>query len=598
MSRLNGPLLLRGISASQGIAIGRAFVHSKEMPPIRQRPIAPHQVEAEAERFLATLHQAGEELRRTRRLVAGEHGEELAQIFDAQLAMLADVEMKDRTLQCIRQYHCSAERAFQRALEEMKSGFASIADEYLRQRLSDLLDIEQQVLLRLAGGDLQALASLRGSAVVVAHDLLPSEAVHLGGRRVKGIVLEVGGPTSHAAIIARSLGLPTVLGTAECTRVISSGDLLIVDGNAGEVHVRPTDVALREHRTVLRRQQRRERDLSARRGLAAVTRDGKEITLLANIDVPSEVQLAAANGARGVGMYRTEYLFLGYQLPTEEEQRAAYSQIVQGMAPYPVTIRTIDLGGDKLGMSLKGAVELNPYLGWRGIRVSLDAPELLKIQLRAILRAGAHGDVCALLPMVASLDELRRARALLEEARSELRASGEACAEHCPLGVMVEVPSVALMADQFAQEADFLSLGTNDLIQYTLAVDRSNARVAPLYDPFHPAVLRLIDLVVKSAGAHRVPVSICGEIAGDPRATLVLLGLGIERLSMSPGLIPEVKEAIRSVALGRARQVAAECLQLRTGAEVRTLLGIGASPTSAPAATRSEATPGRGSRQR
>jgi len=329
---------------------------------------------------------------------------------------------------------------------------------------------------------------------------------------------------------------------------------------------------LRQYRGELRRQLRRERDLSARRSLPAVTRDGKEVVLMANIDVPAEVELAVENGARGVGMYRTEFLYLNYRLPTEEEQLVAYTEIIDGIAPQPVTIRTIDLGGDKLAHILGTVTESNPSLGWRGIRVSLDAPDLFKTQLRAMLRAGARGGVQILLPMVSSLDELRRARTMLEETREELRAEGQEVCQSCPLGVMVEVPSVALMADLFAREADFFSLGTNDLIQYTLAVDRSTSRVADLYDPFHPAVLRLIEMVVHSAQRHGIPVSICGEMAGDPLATVLLLGLGLESLSMSPGLIPEVKEVIRSFSLAQAREIAVRCLEMRTGKSVRAYL--------------------------
>ncbi len=560
---------LNGISASPGIAIGRAFVHSKEIPPIRRRRVSADQVEEEAERFLNTLHQTAEEIRRTRRLVSAEHGEDLAQIFDAQLAMVNDVEMKKTTLRCIREQHCSAERAFQETLEQMKQGFASIEDEFLRQRLSDLLDIEHQVLLRLNGNDIQALHTLRANTIVVAHDLLPSESAQLGGRMVKGIALDVGGSTSHAAIIARSLGLPTVLGAGKCMESTESGDVVIVDGNAGRVHIRPTDEVLRDYRLRLRRQQRRERDLTARRGLPAVTKDDHTVILLANVDVPGEVEIAVANGARGVGMFRTEYLFMGYQLPSEEEQVEAYSRIVKAMAPQPVTIRTMDLGGDKLAHVLNSFSEANPYLGWRGIRICLDTPDLFKTQLRAILRAGEHGEVRILLPMISSLDELRTARSLLHEACDELLEEGLAFQQNCLLGVMVEVPSVALMADDFAQEADFFSLGTNDLIQYTLAVDRGNSRVAPLYDAYHPAVLRLIRQVTTSGRAHGIPVSVCGEIGGDPSATVLLLGLGVERLSMSPGLIPEVKEVIRSTTLSHAREQAEKCLEMKTGTEVR-----------------------------
>ena len=560
---------IAGISAAPGIAIGKAFIYSKEIPTIRRRRIASHLVEAEVERFLSTLHKAGEEIRRTRRLVAVEQGTDLAQIFDAQLAMLEDVEVKEQTLTWIRQKQYSAERAFSMTLHQMKKMFTNIENEYLRQRLNDVVDIEHQVLLHLAGGELQALHSLRANTIVIAHDLLPSESVQLGRRLVKGIVLDAGGPTSHAAIIARSLGLPTVLGTGSCSREVESGDLVIVDGHEGIVHVRPGADLLRRYRGQLRRQLQRERDLSGRRQLPAVTTDGREVALMANIDIPEEVQTAIDNGSRGVGMYRTEFLYLNYRLPSEEEQLVAYTQIVEAIAPLPVIIRTIDLGGDKLSHVLDTTPESNPFLGWRGIRVSLDTPELFRTQLRAILRAGARGEVRILLPMISSLDELRRVRTRLEEVKTELRTEGREFDEDCLLGVMVEVPSVALMIDQFAAEVDFFSLGTNDLTQYTLAVDRSTARVADLYDPFHPAVLRLIEMVARSGHKNEVAVSICGEMAGDPLATVLLMGFGIEQLSMSPGLIPEVKEVIRSFSLTQAQEIAAYCLELKTGAEVR-----------------------------
>lgn len=563
---------IAGISASSGIAIGKAFLYRKEIPQVRRRRVMPHQVEAEVDRFLKTLHQAGEEIRRTRRLVEAEQGESLAQIFDVQLAMLEDVAVKDQTLALIREKHYSAERAFFQVFQELKEGFAHIENEYMRQRLEDVIDIEQQVLSRLSGGGLQGLQSLRADTIFIAHDLLPSESVQLGRRLVKGIVLDEGGPTSHAAIIARSLGLPTVLGADSCSREVQPGDLVIVDGYEGVVHLRPDSAALERYRVQLRRQQRRERDLSAQRDLPAVTQDGREIVLMANIDVPSEIKVALENASRGVGMYRTEFLYLDYRLPTEEEQLAAYRRIVRAVTPQPVVIRTIDLGGDKLVHVLGSAPEANPFLGWRGIRICLDTPELFKTQLRALLRAGAEGEVRILLPMVSHLDELRQVKAILAETQEELRAEGREFCEHCPLGIMVEVPSVALMVDAFAEEVDFLSLGTNDLTQYTLAVDRSTARVADLYDPFHPAVLRLIEMVTDSGRRHGIPVSICGEMAGDPLATLLLIGLGIECLSMSPGLIPEVKAVIRASSLEQARQIADHCLKLKTGNAVRQYL--------------------------
>ncbi len=558
-----------GICVSPGIGIGRAFAYHKRAPVITRRRVAQHLVGAEVERFRNILHQAGDEIRRIRRWVASEQGEELAQIFDAQLAMLEDPSIIERTEALILGKNYSAERAYAQELERVKEAFGNIENEYLRARISDVADIENQVLMRLAGGEVKALDSLRANTIVLAHDLLPSEMVRLERRRIKGVVLDAGGAASHTAIIARSLQLPTVVGTGDCSRQVADGDLVVVDGNEGQVHLRPDALGERRYRARRRRQLRRERDLERRRNLPAVTRDGQEIALMANVDVHTEVQAALDHGACGVGMYRTEFLYLNYRLPSEEEQFKVYSALVESLVPHPVVIRTMDLGGDKLSHVLEVPPEANPFLGWRGIRICLDTPDLFKTQLRALLRAGVHGEAQILLPMISSLNELRRIRVLLEETKDELRAAGRPFAEHCKLGIMVEVPSVALMADRFADEVDFFSLGTNDLTQYALAVDRGMSKVAWLYDPFHPAVLRLIKMVADSGQRTNTPVSICGEMAGDPLATTLLIGLGLDCLSLSPGLIPEVKEVIRAIRAEKAQQIASECLAMDTGAEVR-----------------------------
>ena len=562
-----------GICVSPGIGIGRAFAYDKQAPVITRQRVAQHLVGEEIERFRNILHQAGDEIRRIRRWVASEQGEELAQIFDAQLAMLEDPSIIERTEALIREKHYSSERAYAEEMEKVKEAFGSIENEYLRARVSDIADIENQVLMRLAGGEVKALDSLRANTIVLAHDLLPSEMVRLERRRIKGVVLDAGGAASHAAIIARSLQLPTVVGTGDCSQQVADGDLVVVDGNEGQVHLRPAVLDERRYRARRQRQLRRERDLERRRNLPAVTQDGREIVMMANVDVPTEVQMALDNGASGVGMYRTEFLYLNYQLPSEEEQFKVYSALVESLAPHPVVIRTMDLGGDKLSHVLEVPPEANPFLGWRGIRICLDTPDLFKTQLRALLRAGAHGEAQILLPMISSLNELRRIRVLVEEAKDELQLAGHLFAEHCKLGIMVEVPSVALMADHFADEVDFFSLGTNDLTQYALAVDRGMSKVAWLYDPFHPAVLRLIKMVADSGQRTSTPVSICGEMAGDPLATTLLLGLGLDCLSLSPGLIPEVKEVIRAIHAEKAQKIADECLAMDTGTEVREYLG-------------------------
>lgn len=572
---------LTGIAASPGIAIGKAYIHRVEPLVIGPRRVAQSRVPEEVERFLNALRQVGDEIRRTRRVVEMEHGSDLALIFDAQLAMLEDVQIKDVTVEKIEREQLAAERAFASTMAKLKESFERIEDEYLRARITDVRDIEHQVLAWLAEGELQGLRSLRSNTVVVARDLAPSEAAHLGRRLVKGVVLDGGGATSHTSIIARSLGLPAVVGTERASREIQPGDLVVVDGNEGVVHVRPDRDTLRHYSNELRRQLRRQRELSTRRDLPAVTLDGVEVTLLANLDLPQETQMAVDNGAAGVGMFRTEFLYLGYALPTEDEQVAAYGQIVEAMAPRPVTIRTIDLGGDKLAHAVESTPEANPFLGWRGIRMCLDTPDLFKTQLRAILRAGASGEVQILLPMISSIEEIRQTRQMVEEARQELKSLGRDIPDECKIGVMIEVPSAAIMADHFAQEADFFSLGTNDLVQYTLAVDRGTGRVSPLYEPLHPAVLRLIRTVIDSGCRHNIPVSICGEMAGDPQVTAVLLGLGLRILSMGAGSIAELREVVRNIRLSEARELAEECLEMDSATAVRERVQAAAANTGA-----------------
>ena len=564
-----GALTLSGIPASTGIGIGKAFVYSSESPVVTRRRVSRQSVDAEVARFLDAVRLVADEVHRTRHLVEVEHGADLAQIFDAQLAMLADEQVKDETVAHIRADLVVAEHAFANTMMQLKAAFEGIENEYLRARGADLRDIEQQVLRRLGGGQLHGLEAVRSNTIVVARDLLTSESLHLGRKLVKGLVLDHGGATSHASIIARSLGLPSVVGTETASRSIRSGDLIVVDGVDGVVRVRPSSDTLRYYQGELRRQHRRERDLRGRRDLPAETSDGCAITLLANVDLQQEVELALEHGAAGVGMFRTEFLFMKHEPPSEEEQLAVYRRAIEAMAPRPVVIRTFDLGGDKIAHSLPPLSEPNPFLGWRGIRLSLDNPALFKVQLRAMLRAGVAGDLRILIPMVSTIEQVRATKSLIRESAKELRREGKNCVGECKIGIMIEVPSTAVTTDLFAPEVDFFSLGTNDLVQYTLAVDRTMPRVSELYDHFHPAVLRLIQLVAASGTRHHLPTSICGEMAGDPLAAVLLLGLGIETFSLSPGLIPELKEAIRATEMSRAQEVAARCLNLESGAAVR-----------------------------
>ncbi len=559
-----------GIPASPGIAIGKAFTHRVERPAASSpRKVPAHRVEAEVGRFRAALEAVAEDVRRTRQRVEHEHGSDLALIFDAQLIMLEDVQVRDATIERIRASNRSAEAAFFDTMSALRLEFEKIDNEYLRARVGDLKDIEQQVLVHLAGGGLSGLQTLRSNTVIVARDLLPSEAAQLARRLVMGLVTDVGGATSHTSIIARSLGLPTVVGTGDASWTVRAGDLLVVDGDEGTVHVRPDAPTLRHFRTRRRRQLRRERELSRRADLPTVTRDGEEVVLLANLDLPQEIDLAVRNGARGVGMFRTEFLYLGYGLPSEADQLDCYARIVKAMAPEPVVIRTMDLGGDKLIHAVDSPPEANPFLGWRGIRICLDNPDLFKTQLRAILRSAVHGEAHILLPMISGLDEVRQAREMIAETAAELGREGVDHSPECKVGVMIEVPSAAITAEQLAREVDFFSLGTNDLVQYTLAVDRGTARVAGLYQPLHPAVLRLIQRVTEASHGAGIPTSICGEMVADPVAALLLMGLGVRQLSVSPPQIPEVRELLRVTEIGQTAALARQCLTLTSAREVR-----------------------------
>jgi phosphotransferase system enzyme I (PtsI) len=561
-----------GVAASPGIAIGKAFTHAEVRPSIPQRRVSSARVHAERARFTDALVSVAESVGRTRDRVDIEHGPDLAQIFEAQLAMLADVEVRDRTLDIISERLWTAERAFAEIMAGLCAKFEQIDNEYLRARVGDLRDIEQQVLTQLSGGALSGLQTLRSNTIIIARDLLPSEVAQLGRRLVMGLVIDVGGATSHTSIIARSLGLPTVVGTESAARGIKSGSRVIVDGDEGVVHALPSAPVLRYFRSERRRQLRRERELSERRSLPSVTVDDVKVQLCANIDLPQEIDLAISNGAEGVGMCRTEFLYLGQRLPDEQQQYEAYRSIVEAMAPQPVVIRTLDLGGDKLSHSIDSMPEANPMLGWRGIRICLDTPDLFKAQIKAILRAAVTGQARILLPMVSNLDEVKRARGFIVEAAAELAAAGVEHRADCDLGVMIEVPSAAITSRQFAEHVDFFSLGTNDLVQYTLAVDRGTARVADLYDPLHPAVLHLIKQVADSAQAADIPAGICGEMASDPEAAVILMGLGILQLSVSPTAIPELKEVIRAIRLDDATQLAAQALTLASGSQVRQIV--------------------------
>ena len=564
---------IKGIPASPGIAIGRAFIYDKQYCWVDERSLSPGQVEGEVERFLGSIQETREELGITYRKIHEELGEEYARIFDSHLMMIEDRSFIDQIVSEIRQERKNAEYIFSRALGKFIRTLSNAEDSRLRERTADFLDIEHRVLTKLCGQESPTLESLPSEVVVIARDLSPSDTAHMDRRHVLGVVTDVGGTTSHTAIISRALEIPAVVGTEMALAEIVSGDTVIVDGTRGRVYVNPEEAIQAEYQLERRRFLELEKDLNALRDLPAITLDGAVVDVLANIELPEEVEAVIHHGAHGIGLYRTEFLYLGRKdLPSEEEQYQAYRTIAERLAPYPVVIRTLDLGGDKVGAAVPLFPEANPFLGWRAIRVCLELKDLFRTQLRAILRASLCHNVRIMFPMISGIEELLQAKEILEEVRQELAREGTAFDPNCPVGAMIEVPAAALTADLLAQEAAFFSIGTNDLIQYTLAVDRGNERVAYLFEPFHPGVLRMIQSVIEAGHTRGLPVALCGEMSGDPLATVVLVGMGLDEFSMSPMAIPHIKKVIRSVSLDEAQRITETAFTLRTGAEVRSLL--------------------------
>ncbi len=564
-----GHARLTGIAASPGFAIGRAHLleaplTSGGLPQRRTRS-----AREEIQRYRAALRKSIEEIVHFRNRVRATLPEMDASILDSHRLMLEDETLSARVEALIRE-GLSAEASLERVVKEYVERFRSMGDAYLRERGLDIQDIGQRVLRNLLGVRERG-RNFSATVILVANELALSDLVLIEQAELKGIVLAGGGVTSHASILARSLEIPTVIGVDPSE--IREGDRLIVDGNAGIVYVNPPLDIVREYERLEREYRAFNRELSALRDLPAVTRDGKRIKLEANIVLFSDLNYARQHGAEGIGLYRTEFPFLSHRdFLGEEEQVELYSRIVAGMEGKPVTIRTLDLGADKYPAYLRVPREENPFLGWRSIRISLEMADVFKTQLRAILRASAVGPVRMLFPMISSVEEVLRVKELVQEAREELDQAGHPYDRGLPIGVMVEVPSAVDLAHHLIREVDFFSIGTNDLIQYLLAVDRNNRKVAPLYEPLHPAVLRAIAHTTRVAREAGKEISICGEMAADPVCTLALIGVGLEALSMGPFFIPVIKRLIRSVDFASAERLARRLLELPTVKEVKSCL--------------------------
>lgn len=566
--------ILKGIPVSGGVVISTAYVLGHQRFVIPAESVSRRDTEREIERLHKAIEAASAEMESLKARLVGTSAERYSGILDAHRAMLTDAKLLDEISRRIREEGYIAEHAVTRVLSEYAQALEAVNDPYIRERSIDIRDIESRLLWALTGGAAghgRAFASLDSPVAIIAHDMTPSDILSIDREKVTGFATDAGGSTSHTAIVAKALSIPAVVGLGRATSAVAGGDVVIIDGTHGLLVVNPDDATLARYRASL--EAARHIEVGFLRDLPAETTDGRRVRLMGNIELPEEIPTALANGAEGIGLFRTEFLFLRSDLePTEEEQYQAYVRAARELNGRPLVVRTLDLGGDKFAASIRHFSERNPSLGCRSIRFCLENPQLFSTQLRAILRAAVEGNIKLLFPMISTVEEVRQARAIVEEVREGLAARGIAMPKRIETGIMVEVPSVAVAADVFAREADFFSIGTNDLIQYTLAAERVNEHVAWLFTPAHPAILRLIKNVVEVASQFNIPVSLCGEMSSDPVFTPFLVGIGLEELSVSPPSLPMIKETVRSLSFSDARRIADEALEFHTSSQVTSFL--------------------------
>ena len=566
----NAEIRFEGIGVSPGIAFAGIHVVRDDLDEVARYHIAPSRIADEIGRFEAGLIQTRMQILEMQERIAESIGAKDAAIFDAHLLVVEDRTLIDEVLRKLKTDLCNVEWAFQEVATRYAETLSKIDDPYLRERALDIQDVTKRVIRNLQGKAPKAFLSLGEPHILVAHNLTPSDTASMSRENVLGIATDLGSRTSHAAILARSLTIPAVLGLHDITAKVNTGQHVLLDGNDGLLIVNPAPQTLAFYRELDSRRAKVTAQLKELRETTSTTRDGCHIVLSANIELPEDVNAVAANGAEGIGLYRTEFLYLNRKtLPAEEEQYETYRSVAERVRPNPLIIRTFDLGGDKLAESAADVTdELNPFLGWRAIRFCLENQDIFKTQLRAILRASAVGNIKVMFPMISGLDELRRAIAVLEECKQELRNSRAEVAERVEVGAMIEIPSAAICASALAREVDFFSIGTNDLIQYALAVDRVNEKIAYLYEPTHPAILRLLKMVADAAHANRIWVGVCGEMAGDVVLVLLLLGLGMDELSAAATLVPRVKRAVQSLTIPECRELVEDALKLNTASEI------------------------------
>lgn len=567
--------IFHGVPASPGIGIGKIFLLEEEEVIVARKSISKEEAKKEVQRFQKALKEAKKELEEDKERILRLLGKNHARLADAYLLILEDPIFAKDAQRMIAKELVTAETAIDITLEKISRTFDSLMDDYFRDRKNDILAVGNKILRHLQGKGKKHLSELTEESIVVAHNLLPSDTVALKTELVRGFATNVGGKTSHTALLAQSLEIPAVVGLKNISAQVRSGEVLIVDGNQGVVILDPDPMTLENYQREREIQLRGQQELLKLKDLPAQTLDGKRIELSANIEGAEEIESVLAHGAEGIGLFRTEYLFLNRAaLPSEEEQLDHYARVAKAMMPYSVIFRTLDIGGDKLAPLIEGysSDEKNPFLGMRAVRFCLKYPEIFKTQLRALLRASQHGRVRIMFPMVSGVAEFRQAKSFFESVREELLQQGAAVAPRIELGAMIEVPSAALTADLLAQEADFLSLGTNDLIQYTLAVDRTNENVASLYEPMHLSILRLVKMVIEAGHANGKWVGMCGEMASDKNFTQLLLGLGLDEFSVVPAFVPQLKKVIRSTNLAEAKRLALDVISETSYAKVAELL--------------------------
>jgi phosphotransferase system enzyme I (PtsI) len=563
----------KGIGVSSGVVVCQALILSDDDLRIGRRAIPSAEIESERQRLSDALAASRADIRTLREQTTRDLGPETGAIFNFHLGLLDDPTLLDTFYQGIEKHRFTAEYAVSRSLRDYSRQFLKQKDLYFRERVKDIYDIERRLITKLQGHDRVRLADINEPVALVAHDLTPSQTASLDRAKIRAICIDAGGRTSHTAIIANSMGIPAIVGLENITHEITSGDTIIVNGQSGVVIINPDEATLEEHRKYEARHVQIERDLDRMRDLPAKTRDGTEITMMGNIEFPHEVENALQKGATGIGLYRTEFLYLASETePTEDDHYAAYAETIRKLGGRPVIIRTLDLGADKYTPWQKRDPEDNPFLGCRSIRLCLANLDMFKVQLRALLRASVLGDVRVMFPMITTPLELRQAKMVLRDVMEELDEEGIPYNPYLPVGMMVEVPSAALMASTYSKECDFFSIGTNDLIQYTLAVDRGNQRVASLYTGAHPAVLSLIRNVIRVGNRANISVSLCGEMGADVEFVILLLGMGLRTLSINPHSIPEVKKVIRSIHISDAQKVARRVMSFEHSQQILSYL--------------------------